>query len=164
MALVNGRHERAAPGSLGRGAATWARCAAILLAASCAGPTTGDGAYRGDAAQSAKALVGIVSTALVAADAERHGQSFPPYTDVTISDAESDASSVQTTFSSRQPPDEASVALQGRVMPEIAHAVDGLQQLRIAERDRDAAATGAAMARLVTARDGLIRIEQETQS
>jgi hypothetical protein len=49
-------------------------------------------------------------------------------------------------------------------MPEIAHAVDGLQQLRIAERDRDAAATGAAMARLVTARDGLIRIEQETQS
>jgi hypothetical protein len=96
----------------------WRRVACIvalsscLLIAACAGPVPGYGAYRHAALQTSMAIVSALASGQLAAQLGLQGKSFSAFTDENVTDAENDADSVNSTFSSRQPPDARSDALR----------------------------------------------------
>lgn len=122
--------------------ATALLCATAL---GCAGPTTDPAVYREMATETAAAMTGILTTARIAAELGLAGRMLPTVTDTMVSDAESDAGSVQTTFGSRQPPDAASDAVREAVTTPVQDATSALADLRIAVRRGDAAAVRAAL-------------------
>ncbi|HET9654404.1 MAG TPA: hypothetical protein VFP72_03565 [Kineosporiaceae bacterium] len=132
-------------------------CAAI---AGCAGPTPDGGAYRRQAQLTAQAVSSIVRTATLAAEAELDGRSLAPFSDTTVSDAETDAGSAQTTFDSRQPPDAAADRLRRQLDAPLSSAVDGLQALRIAQRRGDAGAVRESLRQLEADADTLDRLRR----
>jgi hypothetical protein len=83
-----------------------------LLIAACAGPVPGYGAYRHAALQTSMAIVSALASGQLAAQLGLQGKSFSAFTDENVTDAENDADSVNSTFSSRQPPDARSDALR----------------------------------------------------
>jgi hypothetical protein len=114
--------------------------AALLVAlatAACAGPTHGRSDYRLKLANTAESLESSAQTVLMAADLLRHGKAFGPYTADVISDAEDDASSVQQTFDTRQPPDDASAKLRDNADKTLQDVVSAISDARIAARDHD---------------------------
>jgi hypothetical protein len=133
----------------------------VLTLGGCAGPTRDDGAYREQARLTSQAALSLVRTAVLAAQAELDGRSLQPFSDATVSNAESDAGSVQTTFDSRQPPDATADRLRKEVDQPLGEAVDGLQALRIAQRRGDAVAVGEALHQLRASADALDRLQQE---
>jgi len=135
--------------------------AAMLALTGCAGPTPHAGAYREQAAQTARSMVGILTTAELSAQLDLHGRSLGPFSDTTVSDAETDAGSVQTTFDSRQPPDPASLRLRDRVDGPLSASVDALQQLRIALRAGDPGRVRAALAQVHAGAESFDRLQQE---
>lgn len=153
-----------------RGTGPFRRTAAVAAAltacavAACAGPTPDAGSYRRQAGLTSRAMVSILQTATTAARAELDGRSFAPYTDTTITDAESDAGAVQTTFDSRQPPDPGSDRLREAVDGPLSDSVDGLQALRIAQRRGDGAGVRQALDQLSGCLSRLQRLAAEISS
>ena len=119
------------------------RVCAIVLAgaltcglAACAGPTTGPHDYRLKLANTAEALESTARTVIMAGDLLDDGRAFQPYVANVISDAEDDATSVQETFDSRQPPDTASDRLRQHADKTIEDVVSAISDARIAVRAR----------------------------
>ena len=107
---------------------------AVLLVglAGCVGPARSFEAYEGKAGATADAAHSAVETARLAAETAAADDAFAPYLSVLISETEEDASSVQGTFDSIQPPDDRSDKLREQLDALLSRAVSGLADLRVA--------------------------------
>lgn len=107
------------------------------LLAGCVAPPRGDHDFQLKAAHSAKAVASSVAVARMTADGVARGRIPAPYADVVLTAAEKDASSVQGTFESYQPP-AGSDQLRAQLDDLLARAVQGIAGLRIAVRRGEA--------------------------
>jgi hypothetical protein len=130
----------------------WRRlaCVAVLgcfvLLTACAGPVPGYGAYRHAALQTAMAMVSDLASGQLAAQLGLRGDSFSAFTDGNVTDAENDAGSVNSTFTSRQPPDARSDALRQKMLQALSDGTSALTDLRVAVRMGDRAQVRKALA------------------
>jgi hypothetical protein len=139
-----------------------ALCSCPLLAA-CAGPVPDDGAYRHAALQTSMAMVSDLASAQLAAQTALRGRSFAPFTDDSVTSAENDANSVNSTFSSRQPPDARSDALRQKMLQALSDATSALTDLRVAVRLGDRAQLTKALAEVSQSGHQFGRIQQGLQ-
>jgi hypothetical protein len=107
--------------------------AAFLLAA-CAGPVPDYGAYRHAALSTATAMVSSLAAAQLAVQDDLRGGNLFAFTDESVTNAENDADSVNSTFGSRQPPDARSVALSQKMDQALSEATSALSSVRVAVR------------------------------
>ncbi len=116
-------------------------CVAVLgsclLLVACAAPVFDDGGYRHAALQTSMAMVSDLASGQLAAQLGLRGNSFPTFTDGNVTDAENDADSVNSTFSSRQPPDARSDALRRTMLQALSDGTSALTDLRVAVRMGD---------------------------
>ena len=130
----------------------WRRLACVavlgscLSLAACAGPVPDDGAYRHAALQTSMAMVSALASGQLAAQLGLQGKSFSAFTDGNVTDAENDADSVNSTFTSRQPPDAGSGALRQKMLQDLSDGTSALTDLRVAVRMDDPAAVRKALA------------------
>jgi hypothetical protein len=117
----------------------------VLVLVGCAGPTITDGGYRAKTAGALKDVSSALATAKLVEQLRQQGRMAFALVDETISEAESDASSAQSSWESRQPPTDAALKLHDQIEQPIQNAVSALEDLRIAERRGDAAATAKAL-------------------
>jgi hypothetical protein len=104
----------------------------------CVGPATTVAAYKGKALHAAGDALSQVETAVLAADSLLSGRLMQPYTEVVISQAETDLSSIQNSFDSIQPPNSAdSDKLRSTVDAMLSDGLTSLSELRIALRRSD---------------------------
>jgi hypothetical protein len=111
----------------------------FLLLTACAGPVPDDGAYRHAALLTSTAMVSALASAQLAAGLGLRGSSFPAFTDGNVTNAENDADSVNSTFSSRQPPDARSEVLRQKMLQALSDGSSALSDLRVAVRMEDRA-------------------------
>jgi len=126
-------------------------CAAVvtaLILTACAGPTHSRGDYEHKVANTAEALQSSAQTVLLVADLVEHGRALTPYAARVVSQAEDDATSVQQTFDSRQPPDSASDELRQRADDVIEKVVSAISDARIGVRGGDLSGLADAAAQL----------------
>lgn len=114
----------------------------------CAGPAVTADGYRVKTAGTLRVISSALATAKLATDLDLAGRSGLALTDTSISQAESDASSAQSSWASRQPPTDGALRLHDQVTQPIQDAVTVLQDLRIAERRGDLDAVRQARAAL----------------
>lgn len=133
------------------------------LLVACAGPVPDSGAYRHAALNTAMAMVSDLATAQLAAELGLRGSSFPALTDDSITDAENDADSVNSTFSSRQPPDARSDALRQKMSQALSDATSALTDLRVAVRMDDRAQVTRALGEVRQSRKHFTTLQQELQ-
>ena len=116
-------------------------CVAVLgsclLLVACAAPVLDDGGYRHAALQTSMAMVSDLASGQLAAQLGLQGKSFSAFTDENVTDAENDADSVNSTFSSRQPPDARSDALRQKMLQALSDGTSALTDLRVAVRMGD---------------------------
>ena len=130
----------------------WWRLACVALLgiclplAACAGPVPDDGAYRHAALQTSMAMVSDLASGQLAAQLGLQGKSFSAFTDGNVTDAENDADSVDSTFSSRQPPDARSDVLRQKMSQALSGGTSALSDLRVAVRMKDRAQVRKALA------------------
>ena len=108
--------------------------AALVLLTACVGPARSFNSYRGKAGATAADMVSAVETGRVAVETAMRGRAFAPYLSVVLSEAEDDASAIQGTFDSIQPPDPRSDQLRSQLDDLMTPAVSSLSDLRIAAR------------------------------
>jgi hypothetical protein len=127
-----------------------ARAVAVLLAAAatsgCVAPAVTEGGYHAKTTGTLKVVSSALATAKLAMTLDANGRDALALTDQTVSQAESDASSAQSSWRSRQPPADASLRLRDQVRGPIQDAVSALTDLRVAERRDDHAAIRRALA------------------
>jgi hypothetical protein len=112
---------------------------AALMLAGCVGPATTDAAYSGKAIHAAGAAESAVQTAVLTARGQLAGRILNAYGDTVIGNVEEDMSSVQNSFDSIQPPDDAaSDKLRDTLDTMLSSAASDLGDLRIAARRDDA--------------------------
>jgi hypothetical protein len=90
-------------------------------------------------------MVSALASAQLAAGLGLRGSSFPVFTDGNVTDAENDADSVNSTFTSRQPPDARSDALRQKMLQALSDGTSALTDLRVAVRMDDPAAVRKAL-------------------
>ncbi len=118
----------------------WCLAAAVagcLLLGSCAGPVPDYGAYRHAALSTATAMISSLSTAELAVQNDLRGENLLAFTDDSVTNAENDADSVNSTFGSRQPPDTRSLALSQRMDQALSQGTSALSSLRVAVRQNN---------------------------
>ena len=147
----------------------WRRLACVatlgscLLLAACAGPVPDDGAYRHAALLTSSAMVSALASAQLAAGLGLRGSSFPAFTDGNVTNAENDADSVNSTFSSRQPPDARSDALRQKMLQALSDGTSALTDLRVAVRMGDRAQVRKALAEVGKSLKTFNALQQELQ-
>ena len=148
----------------------WRKAACVVAAlssypllAACAGPVPDYGAYRHAALNTAMAIASDLASAQLAAELGLRGNSFPALTDGGITDAENDADSVNSTFSSRQPPDARSDALRQKMDQALSDATSALTDLRVAVRMDDRAQVRKALAEVAKSVKTFNDLQQELQ-
>ena len=134
-----------------------------LLLVACAGPVPDEGAYRHAALQTSMAMVSALASGQLAAQLGLRGNSFSPFTDGTVTDAENDAGSVNSTFSSRQPPDDRSDALRQKMLQALSDGTSALTDLRVAVRMGDRAQVRRALAEVGKSLKTFDALQQELQ-
>ena len=134
-----------------------------LLPAACAGPVPDDGAYRHAALQTSMAMVSDLASGQRASQLGLRGSSFPAFTDGNVTDAENDADSVNSTFSSRQPPDAGSGALRQKMLQALSDGTSALTDLRVAVRMQDRTQEQKALAEVGTSLQTFNDLQQELQ-
>lgn len=107
---------------------------AALLASGCVSSSRSDRDYELKAGNSAKAVASSVATAVLGAKAAAQGKATGNYLSVLLGAAEEDASSVQSTFDSVQPPSKTADRLRAQVDDLLSAAVAGLSAMRITVR------------------------------
>jgi hypothetical protein len=135
----------------------------FLLLTACAGPVPGYGAYRHAALQTSMAMVSDLASGQLAAQLGLRGSSFPAFTDGNVTDAENDADSVNSTFSSRQPPDARSDALRQTMDHALSDATSALTDLRVAVRMGNPAAVRKALGEVGRSLQAFDRLQRELQ-
>jgi hypothetical protein len=134
-----------------------------LLAAACAGPVPSYDAYRHAAAQTAMVMGSALASGQLAAQLGLQGKSFSAFTDGNVTDAENDADSVNSTFSSRQPPDARSDALRQEMDQALSDGTSALTDLRVAVRMDDRAQVRKALAEVGKSLTTFDDLQQELQ-
>jgi hypothetical protein len=89
------------------------------------------------------------------------GKSFSAFTDGNVTDAENDADSVNSTFSSRQPPDARSGAPRQMMGQALSDGTSALTDLRVAVRMQDRAQVRKALAEVGRSRKTFDRLARE---
>ena len=135
-------------------------CAAM---SGCVGPTVTEDGYRNKVADTAQQLSSAITSADLAVRLHLDQKTIFALTDVTVSQAESDAESATTALFSRQPPTRDAVALYERVRQPFQDAVDALRAVRIAVRRDDREALRAGLAGLALPARDLDAIQQATR-
>jgi hypothetical protein len=134
-----------------------------LLLAACAGPVPAYDAYRHAALNTTTAMVSNLATAQLATETALRGGNLFALTDNTVTDAENDADSVNSTFGSRQPPDARSGALGQQVSQALSQASSALTSLRIAIRWDNRAQILKALGAVSKSLRAFRRLQQELQ-
>lgn len=111
-----------------------AAVAACVLLVACAGPVPDYGAYRHAALSTATAMISSLAAAELTVQNDLRGGNLFAFTDDSVTNAESDADSVNSTFGSRQPPDARSLALSQKMNQALSEATSALSSLRVAVR------------------------------
>lgn len=106
----------------------------VILGTACVAPARSFGAFESKAATTAGDALSAVETARLAVAGAAQRKVFAPYLSVVLAEAEDQASSVQGTFDSVQPPDARSDALRRDLDDRLHAAVSVLADLRIAVR------------------------------
>jgi hypothetical protein len=106
----------------------------VVLVAACTGPARTADDFRLKVRNSAAQTSSALSTAALAADLVRERKTFSNYVAVVLDSAETDASSVQDTFASIQPPDRSQDALRSRLGTLLSDATDTIASMRISAR------------------------------
>jgi hypothetical protein len=119
-----------------------------VMVSGCAGPTTTDGGYRAKTAGALQDISTALATATLTMQLERNGRMTLALTETSISQAESDASSAQSSWATRQPPTAAALRLHDRVQQPMQDGVSALTELRIAYRNDDQAGIAKALAEM----------------
>jgi len=110
---------------------------AFCLVFGCAGPTTELDDLRSQAHRSAGSAVSELETLQIAVDTQLRGNAWWRYTDVVVTDSETALSSIESTFSSRQPPTPEAVTIRDTTVTALSTAVDLASSTRIAVRQHD---------------------------
>src|SRR5690242_3422906 len=134
-----------------------------LLLIACAAPVPDERAYRHAALQTSMAMVSALASAQLAAGLGLRGSSFPAFTDGNVTNAENDADSVNSTFSSRQPPDARSNALRQTMLQALSDGTSALTDLRVAVRIDDRAQVRKALAEVGKSLKTFDDLQQELQ-
>jgi hypothetical protein len=134
----------------------------VLLTA-CAAPVPDDGAYRHAALQTSMAMVSALASGQLAAQTGLRGNSFSPFTDGNVTNAENDADSVNSTFTSRQPPDARSDALRQKMSQALSDGTSALTDLRVAVRMGDRTQVRKALAEVGKSLKTFGSLQQELQ-
>jgi hypothetical protein len=108
--------------------------AALFLLASCVAPDRTYEPYEADAVSTAEDAASAAQTALLAVDASTRGNVTQNYLSVVLEDAEADASGVQGTFDSIQPPGSEGDKLKDELDKLLDDAASVLEELRITVR------------------------------
>jgi hypothetical protein len=108
-------------------------CLALPLAA-CVAPARSPEAYEGKAGASAQSMHSTVQTARLAVTLAASGKATAPYLSEMLHYAEDDATFIEGSFRSIQPPDAASDRLRSELGADLSTAVDTIERLRIAAR------------------------------
>lgn len=98
------------------------------------GPARTYGKYEGKAVTTAESALSVVETVRLAAETGSKDHGFGPYLSGLISDAEDDASGVQGTFESIQPPSAAGDRLRGELDELLSDVTDHVAQVRVLVR------------------------------
>ena len=109
------------------------------------------------------AMVSNLSSAQLVAELGLRGSSFPAFTDDSITQAENDADSVNSTFSSRQPPDARSDALRQKMTQALSDGTSALTDLRVAVRMKDRTQVKKALAEVGRSLKTFNGLQQELQ-
>jgi hypothetical protein len=113
--------------------------ALVMLLAGCVGPATTVSAYTGKALHAAQAAESEVQTVRLAVDQNLKGKLQQAYLETMLSDSEDAMSSVENSFDSIQPPDNAVAdKLRDDLDKLLSDSSDTLSQLRIEARRQDA--------------------------
>ena len=134
-----------------------------LLAAGCVSPSRTDRDYELKAGNTAKAVASSVATAMLGAKAAGQHKATGNYLSVLLGAAEKDASAVQGTFDSVQPPSKEADKLRKRVDDLLAAALDGLSQLRVTVRRSQLDLLPALAGELKPTLDGLEQLAKQYQ-
>lgn len=111
--------------------------AVLAVAAGCATPALGYQDYETKTKDTAKALVGVASSARLGASAWLDGNATMAFADTLVTHTEDNCGSISTTYGSRQPPDDRSLALRKQADPAIQQTCSTIGDLRIALRRAD---------------------------
>ena len=133
----------------------------VALVAGCVGPTVSDGGYRAKTSGALQDISTSLATAKLTMRLERDGRTALALTDTSISEAESDASSAQGSWETRQPPSDAALKLHDQVQQPMQDAVSALQDLRIASRRGDQQGVAKALGEIGHAGDEIDKAIQE---
>ena len=109
------------------------------------------------------AMVSALASGQLAAQLGLQGKSFSAFTDENVTDAENDADSVNSTFSSRQPPDARSDALRQKMMQALSDGTSALTDLRVAVRMGDRTQVRKAQAEVGKSIKTFNALQQELQ-
>ena len=134
-----------------------------MLLTACAAPIPDAGAYRHAALQTSTAMVSALASGQLAAQLGLRGSSFPAFTDGNVTDAENDADSVNSTFTSRQPPDARSDALRQKMLQALSDGTSALTDLRVAVRMGDRTQVRKALAEVGKSLKTFGSLQQELQ-
>jgi hypothetical protein len=107
------------------------------VTAGCAAPVPSYDAYRQAALSTATSMAGDLASGRLAASIGLRSRAWSAFTDDSVTEAENDADSVSSVFTSRQPPDGSSRQLSGRVSAALSAATSALTSLRIAVRSEN---------------------------
>jgi hypothetical protein len=110
---------------------------ATLTSAACTGPARTAADYRAKARHSAVSASSAVATSGLAARLVRDGGAFASYIAVVLDSAERDATGVDSSFGSVQPPDAASDRLRDQLSSVLGDVVDTVSAMRISARRHD---------------------------
>ena len=136
--LLAARVSVAAVARVRRGLVCGGAAAGIcLLLAGCAGPVLDYGAYRHAALNTAMAMVSSLAAAQLAVQDDLRGRNLLAFTDESVTNAENDADSVDSTFGSRQPVGPGSRALSQKMDQALSQGTSALSSLRVAVRQND---------------------------
>jgi hypothetical protein len=108
--------------------------APLLLLASCVAPDRTYEPYEADAVATAEDAASAAQTALLAVDASTRSNVTQNYLSIVLEEAEADASGVQGTFDSIQPPNSEADRLKNELDKLLDDAASVLEELRIAIR------------------------------
>jgi hypothetical protein len=137
-----------------------AGAAAVVLLAGCAGPTHGTGDYRQKLANTSEALESSAQTVVMAAGLATGKRAFGTYVADVISQAEDDATSVQQTFDSRQPPSQAADQLRQDADKTFEQVVSAITDARVAARSGDDESLARSAGQLRTLMPDLQKLQQ----
>ncbi|MGE5156310.1 MAG: hypothetical protein ACM3JP_02315 [Betaproteobacteria bacterium] len=138
--------------------------ALTMAITACAGPTVTDGGYRAKTSGTLQVISSALATATLTMRLERNGRSALALTDTSLSQAESDATSAQSSWETRQPPSSGALLLHDHVQQPMQDAVSALEDLRIAFRNDDAESVDMALGEINKATDEIDKAIRQASS